>query len=245
MQAFIRQIDLRRKPVVPHGHDGVDGHHRQNGLCQGQIDAAQNCKIAGAVYERRFPYIPGQPREIGAGENDVPDIEGRRHNDGENIVVEIELAHEQKGGDQSAAKVHGQQHKGNHIFSAPQFRNRQRIGTHHARDDHQHRGGHCIQDGISVGTPHIGIGKDFFIGLQFKSRGPKGYVHRQHILGLADGHDENIVHGIQGEQADDCHRDHDQHIHQPRSIWNAVFLARQYLSHNFFSFPSAADHHSE
>ena len=89
------------------------------------------------------------------------------------------------------------------------------------------------------------FGKDFFIGLQFKSRGPKGYVHRQHILGLADGHDENIVHGIQGEQADDCHRDHDQHIHQPRSIWNAVFLARQYLSHNFFSFPSAADHHSE
>ena len=55
-----------------------------------------------------------------------------------------------------------------------------------------------------------------------------------------------FVSEIFGDEADELRRrDHDQHIHQPRSIWNAVFLARQYLSHNFFSFPSAADHHSE
>ena len=42
VQRLIRQIHLCRKPVVPHGDDGVNGNHRQNRLCKGKIDPEQD-----------------------------------------------------------------------------------------------------------------------------------------------------------------------------------------------------------
>ena len=72
-----------------------------------------------------------------------------------------------------------------------------------------------VKNSISVRAPHRRIIDKLFIGIQFKARGIQINIHGHNVLRLTDGHNEHIIHGINGDDANYGSQDIKNHIHRP------------------------------
>ena len=201
---FVSHIDEGREPVVPVRHHRENDHDREDRGGQRDDHRKEDAEVAGPVDARGFLQGAGDAVfKIVACDDGVAhsDAAGQEH--GPDGLHDPGLLHDQVGGDQAAAEVHGDNEEDADQLPSGHFLHRKRIRY---QIDQRHRvngADHGVQDAVAITAHDVGLGKHRLVSVKGKLAGQQEGLAGVHIVRIREGRHKHVIQRISHDEEDD------------------------------------------
>ena len=188
------EVNHRVKIAVPHTHEVPHGNGGDDGGADGEQNLKEVHHLGGTVDVCRLLEVAGDSLVISTGDNHVPDTEGPGDQNGQRVIQPADIADQQVGGDQAAAKEHGDDKDDIEEPSPAEIRAGHGVGRQKRNRAGQDGSFNGIEQSVFKAHPNLGVGHNTLIGCQGPLAEVKGHSLVLEGDGINEGRKDDIYH---------------------------------------------------